>query len=374
MVSYFAKLALKNEKTKKYALDIDDFIDYLTYCNKNPMYINYMHGLEYKSDSYEYYNRYSVRYFNQIYARLRGFENKFLNNLTCTVYIYFVTLTLPQRNISVYRGLINLRTSKKSFFHLLRNIRRDCRIKLNNSLIEYIWFIEPHKSGFPHLHLILFTDIKDFDNLYSKKLCLYWSESSGASLKHGFNIKYVGYCDPVDLSYIPDCELFSYTFDNSVLLDSDSDSDSDSISLNPSSNLNYSSNIQYLISYILKYMSKSLFSSIDLSTLIMHSQVYQFYKPEKRFREVRRMSDGSYRLRSLGSGAYRLWGYSRGLSVYLALDKVDEERTAGLNVLSVSVGKNTVWSSENSDLLLSMLNRYASASAAVDSHKPYLSL
>ena len=125
---YFSKLALTSQKTALYALDISEFIDYLDECNKTKMRVTTMQGLKRVTDIKDYYNRYSEDYFRQIYARLRNFEREYLCHLDKGVYLYFLTLTIPQKNVDVYKGLVNLRESRKNFFHYLRNIRRDCQI------------------------------------------------------------------------------------------------------------------------------------------------------------------------------------------------------------------------------------------------------
>ena len=394
MHTYFARLAKQSRKTAKYARDIDAFIHYLQYCQKTKLTINYVDGVSKDSTIVDYKNRYSEYYFKQIYARLRNFERVYVNSLKNPVGCYFITLTIPQKDIDVYQGLVNLREYKTKFFHYMRNFRRDCLNKHCNSSIEYIWFIEPHKSGFPHLHMVLFTDIDNFYDLYSSKLRDYWVNVTGGSRRHAFDIRFVSNIYP-NFYFFNECESSSATASGVALYSAAVEVGSstrnraedfpglDSLS----SQLHASTpSIQFLVSYIIKYMSKCIFSSIDLPTLIMHSQVHKFYCPNPRFREVVKKSDGSYgRPRSTGSGAYRLWGYSVGLSESLRVrrsgvgsaacagdpdvvpDALPGAESAevcssntgvGVNVLSVGIGKNTVYESFNGDLLFSLLRRY----------------
>jgi len=49
--------------------------------------------------------------------------------------------------------------------------------------LTYIWVIEPHKSGYPHLHILVFTEISQ---LLQDKIKQLWSEKYKAGSKeHG---------------------------------------------------------------------------------------------------------------------------------------------------------------------------------------------
>jgi hypothetical protein len=54
--------------------------------------------------------------------------------------------------------------------------------------IEYIWIVEPQKSGYPHLHVVLFTDVSEEIQDYIKKK---WAEYQAGDYEHGaqFEIK-----------------------------------------------------------------------------------------------------------------------------------------------------------------------------------------
>lgn len=304
MSFYFVLLAKKDNRFKPYLKDLEKFLTYLTYTKRTKFQLTlFTPELKREQVIMDYYNRYSEKYFKSLYARLMRFNENYVSDKVSkglTIYVYMITLTLPQKRKSIYCCLDELRTYRKDIFQYLRDLRK------KNKSLEWIWFTEPHKSGYPHTHIMILSDSLDFNN-HEKKLKSLWVKVSSANYKHGLDFEYIG------------------------VVGADKDG-------TPISNV---------VQYIIKYMSKSLMTSIDLPTLIFHSQVAKFYNPNPRYPGT-------------GSGAYRLWGYSAGLSPYLK--KVKKEPVEGLNVLSFGYSGEDgkiFYKTYNDDLFYSILKRYS---------------
>ena len=234
-----------------------------------------------------------------------------------------ITITIPQKNKSIYQCLEDLRTYRKDLFQFLRNQR-----KKNNS-IEWLWFTEPHKSGYPHTHIMILCDSDNFSQ-NKTKLKKLWRNISGANLYHGLDFEYIG---------LIRSEINKAGVVGAVAVGADA--------VGAAAEYEKSDCITNVVQYIIKYMSKCLMSSVDLPTLVFHSQVAKFYHPMPRFPGT-------------GSGAYRLWGYSVGLSPYL--QKTKKEQKEGYNILSFGyAGEDSkiFYQTYNDDLFFSILQRYS---------------
>ena len=309
---YFVKLSQTDKHFKPYAKDLQQFLTYLTYTKKTKFQLNlFTPELKHEKIILDYYNRYSERYFKSLYARLIKFNELYVSDKVSKnqlIYVYLITLTVPQKYKSIYQCLDDLRTSRKVIFQYLRDIRK------KRHSIEWLWFTEPHKSGYPHTHIMILSDFNDFSN-YEKKLKSLWHTTAGANYVHGLDFEYIGVVGAVADGASVDGEGGAC--------------------------------ISNIVQYIIKYMSKSLMSSVDLPTLIFHSQVAKFYNPNPRYPGT-------------GSGAYRLWGYSAGLSPYLKKQK--KEPIEGLNVLSFGYAgqdSKVFYHTYNDELFFSILRRYS---------------
>lgn len=306
MLYYFVQLAKRDSKFKPYTKDLQNFLNYLSYTKKTKFQLTlFTPELKREKIYLDYYNRYSEKYFKSVYARLIRFNDNYVSDKISknqVIYLYMLTLTIPQKNKTIFQCLEDLRTYRKTIFQYLRDER-----KKKNS-IEWLWFTEPHKSGYPHTHIMILSDNMNFSDS-EQKLKSLWHVVSGANYRHGLDLRYIGAVGAVDdLSGTP---------------------------------------IANIVQYIIKYLSKSLMSSVDLPTLIFHSQVAKFYHPMPQYP-------------GRGSGAYRLWGYSVGLSPYLK--KTKREPIEGLNVLSFGYAGDdtkTFYRTYNDDLFFSILRRYS---------------
>ena len=191
-----------------------------------------------------------------------------------------------QKNHTISECLDNLQEHKKS---LIANFR------YTSSQIDYhkyLWVIKSHKSGYPHLHMMIFTK-KDFMP-YEEKLQNLCSKKYGAASKE-HNLK-----------------------------------------LGSHNSKGESKKLDHLTQYVFKYMGKSIVSENTFdenksnniiknpANLIFHSQVFKKFKPVKGKKGVKKMKDGTHRTFLLGRGSYRLWDSSRGLKEIMQMDIKEE--------------------------------------------------
>lgn len=358
---YFCKLASRDSRFRQYKGDLQNFLEYLTYVSKTRFELHKLNEqLQHEYMTLDYHCRYSERYFKQIYARLMNFNQKYINSQTQDIHFYLLTLTLPQKNRTIFQNLQELQSKRKVIFQYLRDLRK----KLNETnSIEWIWFVEPHKSGFPHCHIMILTKSKQFYE-EKRKLKQLWKKETYASYSHGLDLLYVGVVHPVPVCPDADADAVADVVADAdaavTVTDADATvTDADAVGTAADGGAVV---VENLVQYIIKYLSKTLLSSVDLPSLVFHSQVYKFYRPNPRWRDVERTAAGGYRVTSTGRGALRLWGYSAGLSPYLAVTRGAGRE--GVNVLSFgSSGDNArvFYQTENDDLLYAILSRKAIA-------------
>lgn len=81
------------------------------------------------------------------------------------------------RNLTILECFDLLRESRTKFLNVLRNRYRG---------INYFWVLEPHATGYPHCHLVVFQEFSDVEQKEIKRL---WSEKYQAgSYKRGIKI------------------------------------------------------------------------------------------------------------------------------------------------------------------------------------------
>lgn len=87
-----------------------------------------------------------------------------------------ISLTVSTRNKTYEQVLSELTAGRKKILDVLR-------WKFDTQ--DYFWCLEPHKSGFAHLHLIYFYSISESDQVFLKNL---WSEKYGyGSFENGID-------------------------------------------------------------------------------------------------------------------------------------------------------------------------------------------
>lgn len=206
---------------------------------------------------FPYYNRASAEYNNILYAKLSDLERYYKKN-PCKV--TFMTLTTSHKGKTIREVFEELREGWRCMTTAIRNYRR-----VNHCSLEYLYVFEEHKSGYPHMHVILFGDLEkeDFDRL--RRL---WSDK----WKHG--------------SYEHGCKIDEVKEYNGI---------------------------QYLRAYLLKYVQKSV-KDLTPSRFVFLAVMWSFYDTQQWAKKIPvQKSNGLYKAVSTGGGAFRLWGVSRGL-------------------------------------------------------------
>lgn len=122
-----------------------------------------------------YTTRFSRQYRRKQIARMYRVE-EYLKKENKHSVVTMLTLTGYQRGLSRATVFSNIRTSLRLFLDRLRKMCRD---------IQYMWVMEPHRSGYPHVHVAIFgyvpQDVRD-------RLSRLWAEKyKVGSIAHGIN-------------------------------------------------------------------------------------------------------------------------------------------------------------------------------------------
>lgn len=299
---FFQRLCYQDRRFRPYIREVSDFIDYNLECHKKLMTFKYFdeYTLSEVEEIREYQNRYSENYVKSVYARLKKLESWSRQEFRGTVTL--MTLTVKQRGKTICDCLRDLADGRSKLFKVLRKIRDEI------GYLEYFWVIEPHKSGYPHLHAMIFTEI-DFKGQYENRLKKLWADKYQKG-----------------------------SFKNGLHLGSDEGGSSDS------------RDIEYMCQYLFKYLGKTLMMSLDLPTLVFQACVWSMRKPEKNRRIVERRNDGSglHNTYPAGTGSYRLWGCSRKLSEVM---KYSPENKEVRNCVQVRISREDEVSREDEEFV-----------------------
>lgn len=221
-----------------------------------------------------YIHRFTDLYVSSIYAKFSRLQDWYKAN---PMPVYMMTLTLSHRDVTIPEAFRILREGWRALTANLRAFRRD------DGTLEYIYVYEPHKSGYPHMHVILFSDClsdRDFERL--RKL---WADKlvEQASYEHGLNI----------------VKPRSYN------------------------------DVEYLRAYLLKYIQKSFdFENITPSTFVYLACLWDFYDRSKWSQKLCvPKKNGGYRAVSTGGGAFRFWGASRALTAVMKYESKEIDAT-----------------------------------------------
>ena len=127
-------------------------------------------------------NRWTLAYFKKRLARLyklrEWFDNQQFNEVS------MVTLTVPH-NENVWGKRVNHGHNIWQAWENLKqgwNRIRDCSVLRDK---EFVIIYEPHKSGYPHIHLMVFGSFVDSEVRHLKEL---WSDMTGANIEDGVKI------------------------------------------------------------------------------------------------------------------------------------------------------------------------------------------
>lgn len=122
-----------------------------------------------------YTTRFSRNYRRKQIARMYRVE-EYLRRENRHSVVTMMTLTGYQHGLTRGRVFTNIRTSLNL---LLSRLRQTCPD------IQYMWVMEPHKSGYPHVHVAIFGYVPQ---KIQDKLQILWSKKYGVgSAKHGIN-------------------------------------------------------------------------------------------------------------------------------------------------------------------------------------------
>ncbi|HJJ48179.1 MAG TPA: hypothetical protein O0X39_04190 [Methanocorpusculum sp.] len=252
----------RSNRYKEYALICYRFAQYLDRTEGKTFELNGFDTLSCKHSHKEipYVHRFCEVYQKALYAKFSRLEEWYKENETP---VFLLTLTTAQTG-DIKAAFEQLRAGWEKITANLRKIRNSRNIK-----IEYLYVYEHHKSGYPHMHVIIFGDITDaeFDRL--KRL---WSDKYEiGSYEHGLNV----------------------------------------------SKSKKEDKISHVRAYILKYVQKSMdFKSMTVGRFVFLAVMWSFYDPSK---WVWRVPDGvtatgTPKFKSSGGGVFRLWGASRALT------------------------------------------------------------
>lgn len=117
-----------------------------------------------------YLHRWTDTYRRGILAKFYALESYFGNDVFD---VEFITITVNQRNLTYEEVLQRLVDGRSKLIEVLR---------WHYDTQDYVWMLEPHDSGFCHLHLVYFHKIPDADKLNLQRL---WSEKYELADVHG---------------------------------------------------------------------------------------------------------------------------------------------------------------------------------------------
>jgi hypothetical protein len=134
-----------------------------------------------------YPHRWSESYRKKMITQMYGVE-EYITHRTQSPIITLLTLTGYQDGTSSINH-VGTPTSRAQLFEKLKT---GCHLILDNIRtlapdIPYIWIMEPHKSGYPHIHIALFGYISP---KIQKRLAKLWTDKYNiGSKKHGINFQ-----------------------------------------------------------------------------------------------------------------------------------------------------------------------------------------
>ena len=123
-----------------------------------------------------YVHRWTSIYRMGLLAKLYQLEEYLGKNVSD---VTMITLTVYQRGFDPEQCLLNLMDNYKKLLDIMRH-------KFNkNSPIDYFYILEPHETGYPHMHIMYMRALSDDEKNWIKDR---WSSKYGAgSFDHGIN-------------------------------------------------------------------------------------------------------------------------------------------------------------------------------------------
>lgn len=143
--------------------DVLNFIGYISDTGKRSFCIKMRNTLTgaFLTKFKPYIHRWTSVYRKGVLAKFYQLEAYTGNNIS---EVEFITLTTYQKGLSQEEALLNLKEGRKKLLDILRQ---------RYGTQDYVWMLEPHHSGFFHLHLVYFMIISEHDQDTLKKV---WHE------------------------------------------------------------------------------------------------------------------------------------------------------------------------------------------------------
>jgi len=166
-----------------YLPDVLDFRDYLTKTSLCHFQITGTRESETVVSDVEYIHRWTDTYRRSWIAKLYQLEAWHKREglpvtlLTLTTYQDGWYSHQKGRNLTIPESFEALKTGWKKISMILRKELKT---------IEYFWVMEPHESGYPHLHVMLFGAI---DSELQEKIAFLWESYGAGSRAHGVDFE-----------------------------------------------------------------------------------------------------------------------------------------------------------------------------------------
>lgn len=172
-----SKVVKYNEfKLLTYEQIVEIWFDYLEMMEKMKVYQANMSGEELLVLDPEH--RWTERYTNKMLAKFKDLEDSRFSDMWTTM----LTLTTYQdkengepmtpenwqknRGASWFEAMERLKKSLDKTLDVLRQIARR-ELETN---FHYVWIVEAHETGFPHIHVAIFGDVSEWLNTYTNEL------------------------------------------------------------------------------------------------------------------------------------------------------------------------------------------------------------
>ena len=214
-----------------------------------------------------YFHRFTGDYRKMLYAKFSQLEAWYNENCPPA---YLMSLTTSSRDKTIKEAFDELRDGWKGLSNTLRKMRLE-----KNMNIEYLYIYEPHESGYPHIHVILFGTFTDDDIHRMKNL---WSGKYG-------------------------CGNYEHGLDVSM----------------PEEDQHRIDDFEHIRAYILKYLQKGIdLTSMTAADFVFNAVMWSFFdKSQWSYKIPYWTKAGKFAPKSTGGGAFRLWGASRGLTAVM---------------------------------------------------------
>jgi hypothetical protein len=173
------------EKLKKIPVQFEkDVVDFETYLRstaslKFKITNKVTYKQSFKTEIYDtwapYIHRWTSIYRKSILAKLYKLEDYCNKNPELLKNITMITLTVSQRGKDQEEALRDLMLNYKRLFDVLRH---------QFGSVDYFYILEPHKTGYAHMHVIYF---KLFSEAEKRHVWSLWEGKYGAGVKDAFN-------------------------------------------------------------------------------------------------------------------------------------------------------------------------------------------